>query len=119
MKRHTWIWIGIASLAFLASQRSFGVTIPAGAALVVRTQHGISSIDAPAGRLFPRAWQGCCRQRKGRLACGHKGLRAGRNFKTHSHQFTKTQCQHHWCRSGRAVSANQNRWGHWTGAVHA
>ena len=52
MKRHTWIWIGIASLAFLASQRSFGVTIPAGAALVVRTQHGISSIDAP-GTPFP------------------------------------------------------------------
>src|SRR5438132_5163873 len=52
MKRHTLIWIGIASFAFLTSNMSFGVTIPAGTPLVVRTLHGISSIDAPGTR-FP------------------------------------------------------------------
>jgi hypothetical protein len=52
MKKHTWIWIGIASLAFLTVDVSFGVTIPAGTLLVVRTLHGISSIDAPRTR-FP------------------------------------------------------------------
>src|SRR5207249_12097770 len=52
MKRHTLIWIGIASLAFLTVDRSFGITIPAGSLLVVRTMHGISSIDAP-GTPFP------------------------------------------------------------------
>jgi hypothetical protein len=52
MKRHTLIWIGIASLAFLAVDTAFGVTIPAGTPLVVRTLHGISSIDAPGTR-FP------------------------------------------------------------------
>ena len=52
MKRHTLIWIGIASLAFLAVGTAFGVTIPAGTPLVVRTLHGISSIDAPGTR-FP------------------------------------------------------------------
>src|SRR5881227_2814743 len=52
MKRHTLIWIGIASLAFLTVDRSFGITIPAGSLLVVRTLHGISSIDAPGTR-FP------------------------------------------------------------------
>ena len=52
MKRHTLIWIGIASLAFLVVDTAFGVTIPAGTPLVVRTLHGISSIDAP-GTPFP------------------------------------------------------------------
>ena len=52
MKKHTLIWIGIASLAFLAVDTAFGVTIPAGTPLVVRTLHGISSIDAPGTR-FP------------------------------------------------------------------
>jgi hypothetical protein len=52
MKRRTLIWIGIASLAFLTVDRSFGVTVPAGTPLVVRTLHGISSIDAPGTR-FP------------------------------------------------------------------
>jgi hypothetical protein len=52
MKRNTLIWIGIASLAFLAVDTAFGVTIPAGTPLVVRTLHGISSIDAPGTR-FP------------------------------------------------------------------
>ena len=52
MKRHTLIWIGIASLALLTSDMSFGVTIPVGTYLVVRTMHGISSIDAP-GTPFP------------------------------------------------------------------
>ena len=52
MKRHTLIWIGIASLAFLTVDASFGVTIPAGTLLVARTLHGISSIDAPGTR-FP------------------------------------------------------------------
>jgi hypothetical protein len=52
MKKHTLIWIGIASLAFLTAGMSFGVTIPAGTPLVVRTLHGISSIDAP-GTPFP------------------------------------------------------------------
>jgi hypothetical protein len=42
----------MASLAFLTVDRSFGVTIPAGTPLVVRTLHGISSIDAPGTR-FP------------------------------------------------------------------
>ena len=52
MKRHTLIWIGIASLAFLTVDKSFGVTIPAGTVLVVRTLHNIASIDAPGTR-FP------------------------------------------------------------------
>jgi hypothetical protein len=52
MKRRVLIWIGIISLAFVAVDRSFAVTIPAGTALVVRTLHGISSIDAPGTR-FP------------------------------------------------------------------
>jgi hypothetical protein len=52
MKKHTLIWIGIASLAFLAVDTAFGVTIPAGTPLVVRTVHGICSIDAP-GTPFP------------------------------------------------------------------
>jgi hypothetical protein len=52
MKRHTLIRIGIASLAFLTSDMSFGATVPAGTPLVVRTLHGISSIDAPGTR-FP------------------------------------------------------------------
>jgi len=52
MKRHTLIWVGMASLAFLTVDTSFGVTIPAGTLLVVRTLHGISSIDAPGTR-FP------------------------------------------------------------------
>ncbi len=52
MKKHTLIWIGIASLAFLTVDRSFGITIPGGTLLVVRTLHGISSIDAPGTR-FP------------------------------------------------------------------
>jgi hypothetical protein len=52
MKKHTLIWIGIASLAFLTVDASLGVTIPAGTPLVVRTLHGISSIDAPGTR-FP------------------------------------------------------------------
>ena len=52
MKRHTLIWIGIASLALLTVGKSFGVTIPAGTLLTVRTLHGISSIDAP-GTPFP------------------------------------------------------------------
>jgi hypothetical protein len=52
MKRHTLIWIGIASLAFLAVDTAFGVTIPAGTPLVVQTLHNISSIDAPGTR-FP------------------------------------------------------------------
>ena len=52
MKKRTLIWIGIASLAFLAVDTAFGVTIPAGTPLVVRTLHGISSIDAPGTR-FP------------------------------------------------------------------
>jgi len=52
MKKHTLIWIGIASLALLALDTAFGVTIPAGTPLVVRTLHGISSIDAP-GTPFP------------------------------------------------------------------
>ena len=42
----------MASLAFLTVDRSFGVTIPAGTPLVVRTLHGIASIDAPGTR-FP------------------------------------------------------------------
>jgi hypothetical protein len=50
MKRHTLICIGITSLAFLAVDRSFAVTIPAGTPLVVRTVQGISSIDAPGTR---------------------------------------------------------------------
>jgi hypothetical protein len=52
MKRHTLIWIGIASLAFLAVDTAFGVTIPAGTPLIVRTLHNIASIDAPGTR-FP------------------------------------------------------------------
>src|SRR5882757_7180545 len=52
MKRHTLIWIGMASLAFLTAEASFGVTIPAGTPLIVRTLHGIASIDAPGTR-FP------------------------------------------------------------------
>jgi hypothetical protein len=52
MKTRTLIWIGIGSLAFLTVDASFGVTIPAGSVLVVRTLHGISSIDAPGTR-FP------------------------------------------------------------------
>ena len=52
MKKHTLIWIGITSLVFLTVDRSFGITIPAGSLLVVRTMHGISSIDAP-GTPFP------------------------------------------------------------------
>ena len=52
MKKHTLIWIGIASLAFLAVDTAFGVTIPAGTPLVVRTLHNIASIDAPGTR-FP------------------------------------------------------------------
>jgi hypothetical protein len=52
MKTHTLIWIGIASLAFLTAEASFGVTIPAGTPLVVRTLHNIASIDAPGTR-FP------------------------------------------------------------------
>ena len=52
MKTRTLIWIGIASIAFLTAEASFGVTIPAGTLLVVRTLHGISSIDAPGTR-FP------------------------------------------------------------------
>jgi hypothetical protein len=52
MKRRTLIWIGMASIAFLTVDTSFGVTIPAGTPLVVRTLHGISSIDAPGTR-FP------------------------------------------------------------------
>jgi hypothetical protein len=52
MKKQTLICIGIASLAFLTVDKSFGVTIPAGTPLVVRTLHGISSIDAPGTR-FP------------------------------------------------------------------
>jgi hypothetical protein len=51
MKKHTLILIGIASLAFLTVD-AFGVTIPAGTPLVVRTLHGMSSIDAPGTR-FP------------------------------------------------------------------
>jgi hypothetical protein len=50
MKKHTLIWIGMASLAFLTVDESFGVTIPAGTPLVVRTLHGIASIDAPGTR---------------------------------------------------------------------
>jgi hypothetical protein len=46
------IWIGIASLAFLTVDASFGVTIPAGTLLVVQTLHNIASIDAPGTR-FP------------------------------------------------------------------
>ena len=42
----------MASLAFLAVDTAFGVTVPAGTPLVVRTLHGISSIDAPGTR-FP------------------------------------------------------------------
>jgi hypothetical protein len=52
MKKHTLIWIGMASLAFLTVDASFGVTVPAGTLLVVRTLHGIASIDAPGTR-FP------------------------------------------------------------------
>lgn len=52
MKKHTLIWIGIASLAFLAVDTAFGATVPAGTPLVVRTLHGIASIDAPGTR-FP------------------------------------------------------------------
>jgi hypothetical protein len=52
MKRRILIWIGITRLAFLAVDRSFAVTIPAGTHLVVRTLQGISSIDAPGTR-FP------------------------------------------------------------------
>src|SRR6058998_2940446 len=52
MKKRTLIWIGIASIAFVTADTSFGVTIPAGTPLVVRTLHGISSIDAPGTR-FP------------------------------------------------------------------
>src|SRR5205807_10491124 len=52
MKNRTLIWIGIASIAFLTADTSFGVTIPAGTPLVVRTLHGIASIDAPGTR-FP------------------------------------------------------------------
>ncbi len=42
----------MASLAFLTVDTSFGVTIPAGTLLVVRTLHGISSIDAPGTRFL-------------------------------------------------------------------
>jgi hypothetical protein len=52
MKKHILIWIGMASLAFLTVDASFGVTIPAGTYLIVRTLHSISSIDAP-GTPFP------------------------------------------------------------------
>src|SRR5437016_4402407 len=52
MKKRTLIWIGIASIAFLAVDASFGITIPAGTPLVVRTLHNIASIDAPGTR-FP------------------------------------------------------------------
>ena len=52
MKKHTLIWIGIASLAFLAVDTAFGATVPAGTPLIVRTLHNIASIDAPGTR-FP------------------------------------------------------------------
>src|SRR5438046_9120510 len=52
MKQRTLVWLGIASIAFLTADTSCGVTIPAGTPLVVRTLHGISSIDAPGTR-FP------------------------------------------------------------------
>ena len=47
MRRETLIRILIASVAGLVIQTTHAVTIPAGATLVVRTLHGISSVDAP------------------------------------------------------------------------
>ena len=41
------IRVAAASVACLAVQASFAVTIPAGTTLVVRTLHSISSVDAP------------------------------------------------------------------------
>ena len=43
----TFIRLAAASIACLAVQASFAVTIPAGTTLVVRTLHNISSVDAP------------------------------------------------------------------------
>jgi hypothetical protein len=43
----TFIRLAAASIACLAMQASFAVTIPAGTTLVVRTLHNISSVDAP------------------------------------------------------------------------
>ena len=43
----TFIRLAAASIACLAMQASFAVTIPAGTTLVVRTLHSISSVDAP------------------------------------------------------------------------
>jgi hypothetical protein len=43
----TFIRLAAASIACLAVQASFAVTIPAGTTLVVRTLHTISSVDAP------------------------------------------------------------------------
>ena len=43
----TFIRLATASIACLAMQAAFAVTIPAGTTLVVRTLHNISSVDAP------------------------------------------------------------------------
>jgi hypothetical protein len=43
----TFIRLAVASIACLATQASFAVTIPAGTTLVVRTLHNISAVDAP------------------------------------------------------------------------
>jgi hypothetical protein len=43
----TFTRLALASIACLAMQASFAVTIPAGTTLVVRTLHNISTADAP------------------------------------------------------------------------